>query len=265
MPFHPLKTYIKNHSLFFIFFTHSPTGKRRWKPIRARIYAWGCEFCQVSIFGNAWTLTSRARGKNKTLCLGTARPPLTRVPPRDCPAFHEMTLSFRLHSLLPTIFSPSRSLHSLSCKPWRGAPPPATGAGGPAHPSAPLVAARPSAGCAGRRHTQPLLKQIRRGCGGGFALTRRQRPFPVSSDQKGPLLARIRPPRRGSGRPRHGSARRARVSCARGWGEGGGSAGSSMAALCPLPPRGVARSLLASPVVAPLPLMGGSLLIVLFI
>jgi hypothetical protein len=43
-----------------------------------------------------------------------------------------------------------------------------TGTGGPAHPRAPPVAAKPSAGCVGRRHTHPLLQRIRRGCGGGF-------------------------------------------------------------------------------------------------
>jgi hypothetical protein len=45
-----------------------------------------------------------------------------------------------------------------------------TGTSGPAHPRAPPVAAKPSAGCAGRRHTHPLLQQIRRGCGGGFCI-----------------------------------------------------------------------------------------------
>jgi hypothetical protein len=37
--FHLLKTYIRNHSLFFIsFFTLPPTGKRRWQPRSARTY-----------------------------------------------------------------------------------------------------------------------------------------------------------------------------------------------------------------------------------
>jgi hypothetical protein len=133
-----------------------------------------------------------------------------------------------------------------------------TGTGSPAHPRAPPAAAKPSAGCAGRRHTHPLLQQIRRGCGGGFALTRRQRPFLASSDRRSS-------PARGSRRPRHGSGGARRWLAPEWWGEGGGSAGLSVAALCPLPPRGVAGSLLASPVDAPLPVMGGSLLLALFI
>jgi hypothetical protein len=38
MLFHLLKTYIMNPSLFFIFFTLSPTGKHRWQPRSARAY-----------------------------------------------------------------------------------------------------------------------------------------------------------------------------------------------------------------------------------
>jgi hypothetical protein len=72
-------------------------------------------------------------------------------------------------------------------------------------------------------------------------------------------------PARGSGRPRHGSCSARRWLAPEWWGEGGGSAGLSVAALCPLPPRGVAGSLLVSPVEAPLPVMGGSLLLALFI
>jgi hypothetical protein len=38
MPFDLLKTYIRNPSLFFIFFTLPPTGKCRWQPRSARAY-----------------------------------------------------------------------------------------------------------------------------------------------------------------------------------------------------------------------------------
>jgi hypothetical protein len=159
----------------------------------------------------------------------------------------------------------SLSLPALSCKPWRGAPP-VTGTGGPAHPRAPPVAAKPSAGCAGRRHTHPLLQRIRRGCGGGF------RVVPTAAAVPGQL----RPEEHSSGAdpttPRVDPAAPDTDPAARdgglrpsGGGEGGGSAGLSVAALCPLPPRGVAGSLLASPVDAPLPVMGGSLLLALFI
>jgi hypothetical protein len=51
IPFHLLKTYIRNPSLFFIFF-HPPTYRDTpmATTIRAHIYARGGEFCQVSIF-----------------------------------------------------------------------------------------------------------------------------------------------------------------------------------------------------------------------
>jgi hypothetical protein len=141
-----------------------------------------------------------------------------------------------------------------------------TGTSGPAHPRAPPVAAKPSAGCAGRRHTHPLLQQIRRGCGGGF------RVRPDGSDHSWPAPAGgalfrrgSDHPARGSGRPRHGPGVARRWLAPEWWGEGGGSDGLSMAALCPLLPRNVAGSLFASPVDAPLPVMGGSLLLALFI
>jgi hypothetical protein len=43
MPFHLLKTYIRNHSLFFISFFHSPTYRETTMTttIRARIYTRG--------------------------------------------------------------------------------------------------------------------------------------------------------------------------------------------------------------------------------
>jgi hypothetical protein len=61
MPFHLLKTYIRNPSLFFIsFFTLPPTGKRRWQPRYARAYIhvrrWVLPsfcFCQVDL-SNCW-------------------------------------------------------------------------------------------------------------------------------------------------------------------------------------------------------------------
>jgi hypothetical protein len=52
MPFHLLKTYIRNPSLFFISFSPSHlqgNADDNHNP-RTHIYAWGDEFCQVSIF-----------------------------------------------------------------------------------------------------------------------------------------------------------------------------------------------------------------------
>jgi hypothetical protein len=52
VPFHLLKTYIRNTSLLFIsFFTIPPTRKRRGNhdPC-AHICAWGGKFCQIFIF-----------------------------------------------------------------------------------------------------------------------------------------------------------------------------------------------------------------------
>jgi hypothetical protein len=214
--------------------------------------------------GNTSTLTSGGWWKNRTAYSATARPPWTRVPPRESSASHEMTLSFRLHSLLLTIFYPSRSLLSLmqtmegsstSDGHGRPRPSPCSSGGGeaerwvcgpPPHPSPPPadspwvwwgVSRWPDG--SGRSWAAPA----------GGALFRR------GSDH----------PARGSGRPRHGSGGARRWLAPEWWGEGGRSAGLSVAALCHLPPRGVAGSLLASPVDAPLPVMGGSLLLALFI
>jgi hypothetical protein len=62
VPFHLLKTYIRNPSLFFIsFFTLPPRGKHRWQPRSARIYTRGevnfakFLFCQVDL-QNCWRL-----------------------------------------------------------------------------------------------------------------------------------------------------------------------------------------------------------------
>jgi hypothetical protein len=94
-----------------------------------------------------------------------------------------------------------------------------TGTGGPAHPRAPPVVAKPSAGCAGRRHTHPLLQRIRRGCGGRFrvdltavVIPSQLRPEEPSSGAD-PTTPRVDPaaPTR--------IQRRATVSCARVVGE----------------------------------------------
>jgi hypothetical protein len=61
MPFHHLKTYIRNPSIFFItFFTLPPTGKCRWQPQPTRAYMhvgrWvlpSFYFCQVNL-PNYW-------------------------------------------------------------------------------------------------------------------------------------------------------------------------------------------------------------------
>jgi hypothetical protein len=61
MPFHLLKTYVRNPSLFFISFsTLPPRGNRRWQPRSARAYIrvgrWvlpSFYFCQVDL-SNCW-------------------------------------------------------------------------------------------------------------------------------------------------------------------------------------------------------------------
>jgi hypothetical protein len=132
----------------------------------------------------------------------------------------------------------------------------------PAHPHAPPVAAKPSAGCAGRRHTHPLLQQIRRGCGERFRVDPTAAAIPGQLRQEEPSSgADPTTPRVDPAAPDTDPAARDGGLRPSGGGEGGGSAGLSVAALCPLPPRGVPGSLLASPVDAPLPVMGGSLIL----
>jgi hypothetical protein len=213
--------------------------------------------------GNASTLASRGRRKNRTAYPTTARPHERR-------SHHENLLPLTrwpylfVSTLCCSQFSIPLAPCSLSCKPWRGAPP-VMGTGGPAHPRAPPVAAKPSAGCAGRRHTHPLLQRIRRGCGGGFRVDLTAAAVPGQLRLEEPSSGTdLTTPRVDLAAPdTSGSARQ--WLAPEWWGEGGESAGLSVAALCPLPPRGVAGSLLASPVDAPLPVMGGSLLFALFI